>query len=138
MNNRDKKFFRIARDVSLLSDFHNARVGAVVVNGKVVMSTGHNSNKTRTMQHYYNIYRNFTSYSSSIPKQHAEIAALSHLVGKDIDWSKISIYVYRELRNGTRACSRPCKACMALIKKLGIKNIYYIDENGNYVKEKIL
>ena len=60
------------------------------------------------------------------------------MIGKDINWSNVSIYTYRELKDGTIACSRPCPACMALIKKLGIKTIYYTDECGNFVKEKIL
>ena len=66
------------------------------------------------------------------------MSALSHLIGKEIDWKKVSIFTYRELKNGKPACSRPCIACMALIKDLGIKNIYYIDESGNFVKERVL
>ena len=138
MNNREKRMFNIAKEVSQLSNFHGPHIGAVVVEGKTVISTGFNSYKTRPLQHQYNIYRNFQNYENSIPSQHAEIGALSHLIGKDIDWSRITIYTYRELKNGERACSRPCAACMALIKKLGIKTIYFIDEEGNYCKEKML
>ena len=112
--------------------------GAVIVKNDEIISTGYNSYKTRPLQHRYNIYRNFKNYESSIPSQHAEIGALSHLIGKEIDWSNVSIFTYRELKNGKRACSRPCVACMSLIKDLGIKNIYFIDENGNYAKEKTL
>lgn len=138
MNNREKRMFNIAREVSKLSNFKGPHLGAVVVNGKTVISTGCNSNKTRPLQQQYNIYRHFEDYKGSIPSEHAEIAALSHLIGKEINWNNVSIFIYRELKNGKRGCSRPCKACMTLIKKLGIKNIYYIDLNGNYVKEKVL
>ena len=66
------------------------------------------------------------------------MGALSHLIGKEIDWKKASIFTYRELKNGKPACSRPCIACMTFIKDLGINNIYYIYEFGNFIKEKVL
>lgn len=138
MTNREIRFFNIAKEVSYLSDFQGPHIGAVVVEKNRILSTGHNSKKTRPLQHRYNIYRNFENYKSSSPKEHAEISALSPLIGKNIDWKRISIFVYRELKNGKKACSKPCAACEKLIKDLGIKNIYYIDEFGNYVKEKVL
>ena len=138
MTNKEKRFFNIAKEVSYLSDYPGARVGAVVIEGKCILSSGHNSKKTRPLQHRYNIYRNFEDYEHSTARQHAEIAALSPLIGKEIEWKRVSIFVYRELKNGKKACSKPCAACEKLIKDLGIKNIYYIDEFGNYVKEKIL
>lgn len=138
MTNKEKRMFNIAREVSYLSDFHGTRVGAVVVDGKRILSTGFNSSKTRPLQHRYNIYRHFEDYNTSIPKSHAEVNALSPLIGKEIDWSRVDIYIYREKKNGERGCSRPCLGCAHLIKDLGIRNIYFIDEQGRYCKEKIL
>lgn len=138
MNKRERSMFNIAREMSKLSDFHGPHLGSVVVCGKTVISTGYNSHKTRPLQQRYNIYRHFENYGKAIPSQHAEIGALSHLIGKNIDWKNVSIFTYRELKNGKKACSRPCPACRKLIVDLGIKNIYYIDESGKYVKEKIL
>ncbi|MBQ4060577.1 MAG: hypothetical protein IJD46_00985 [Bacilli bacterium] len=138
MTNREKRMFNIAKEISKLSDFRGPHLGAVVVEGKRVISTGYNSYKTSPLQHQYNFYRKFDDYKNSIASQHAEINALNHLIGKDIEWDKVSIFIYRELKNGEKACSRPCAACSKLIKDLGIKNIYFIDENGYYCKEKIL
>lgn len=138
MTNREKRFFQIAKEISFLSDFKIARVGAIVVENNRIISTGHNSMKTRPLQHKYNIYRHFDNYKNSIARQHAEIDALSPLIGKDIEWKKVSIFVYRELKNGKKGCSKPCEACSKLIRDLGIKNIYYIDEYGNFIKEKVL
>lgn len=137
MNKREKSMFNIAREMSKLSDFNGPHLGSVVVCGKTIISTGYNSHKTRPLQQKYNIYRHFDNCGKAIPSQHSEIGALSHLIGKEIDWKNVSIFTYRELKNGRRACSRPCPACRKLITDLGIKNIYYIDENGKYVKEKI-
>ena len=43
-----------------------------------------------------------------------------------------------ELKTGEKACSKPCPACSRLIKNLGIKNVYYIDEDGDFVKERYI
>lgn len=138
MTKREESLFNIAKEVSTFSDFAGPHIGAVVVCGKTILSTGYNSNKTRPLQHKYNIYRHFQDYQTSIALGHAEINALSRLIGKEIDWERVSIFVYRELKSGEKACSRPCRACLKLIKDLGIKNIYYTDEYGNYCKEKVL
>lgn len=138
MTKKEKRFYKMAREASFMSDFRIARVGAVVVQGNCILSVGHNSTKTRPLQHRYNIYRHFQNYDESIPRQHAEIDALSPLIGKEINWSKVSIFIYRELRDGTPACSRPCEACMRLIKDLGIRDVYFIDENGRYVYEHVI
>lgn len=138
MTKKEKRFYKMAREASFMSDFRIARVGAVVVQGNCILSVGHNSTKTRPLQHRYNIYRHFQNYDESIPRQHAEVDALSPLIGKEINWSKVSIFIYRELRDGTPACSRPCEACMRLIKDLGIRDVYFIDENGRYVYEHVI
>lgn len=138
MTKKEKRFYKMAREASFMSDFRIARVGAVVVQGNCILSVGHNSTKTRPLQHRYNIYRHFQNYDESVPRQHAEVDALSPLIGKEINWSKVSIFIYRELRDGTPACSRPCEACMRLIKDLGIRDVYFIDENGRYVYEHVI
>lgn len=138
MNNREKKFFDTAREVSYLSDYKGTHVGAVVVYKKYIISTGFNSQKTSPRQYRYNLYRGFRNVKGCHHTQHAELAALNHLIGKDIDWANVSIFVYRELKDGTPACSKPCPACDKLIKNLGIKTVYYIDREGNFVKERIL
>ena len=138
MTHKEERFFNIAREVSYLSNFKQTSVGAVVISGNRILSSACNSQKTRPLQHRYNIYRNFDDYQNSIAREHAEVAALSPLIGKDIEWDKVSVYVYREHKNGERACSRPCPACARLIRDLGIKTVYYLNEDGNYVKEKII
>ena len=138
MTHREKSFFNIAKQMCRLSNFDRAKVGAVVVSGKRILSASCNSTKTRPLQFYYNKYRNFEDYKNSNSCEHAEISALSPLIGKEIDWGNVSVYVYREKKNGERGCSRPCAACAKLIHDLGIKNIYFINEFGDYTKEKTL
>lgn len=136
MTHKEERFFNIAKEMSQLSNFDRARVGAVVVHGKRILSASCNSKKTRPLQFYYNIYRNFENYWDSNSCEHAEISALSPLIGKEIKWDEVSIYTYRQLKNGERACSRPCAACSKLLRDLGIRNVYFVDENGDFVKER--
>lgn len=136
MNNRQKRYFNIAREVSLLSDFKRARVGAVVVERNRIVSSGHNSSKTSTLQDRYNKYRGIDDSTICIPRVHAEIAALRPLLKQDVDWMHTSIYVYRELKDGQVSCAKPCPACTRLIHELGIRNIFYTDWDGSYVKEE--
>ena len=138
MTHKEQRFFNIAKEMSQLSNFSRARVGAVVTSGKRILSASCNSTKTRPLQFYYNKYRNFEDYKNSNSCEHAEISALSPLIGKEIEWDKVSIYTYRELKNGKRGCSKPCPACSKLIKELGIKTVYYIDEDGVFIKERFI
>ena len=139
MTNKQKRFFNIAREVSLLSDFKKARIGAVVVDGNRIISTGYNSTKTSPVQDKYNKYRHFDDGAYCIPKVHAEIAALSPLLNNNsINWSKTELYIYREHKDGEISCAKPCEACSALIRDLGIKRIYYTDWDGSFVKEEVL
>lgn len=138
MTHKEQRFFNIAKEMSQLSNFNRARVGAVVTSGKRILSASCNSTKTRPLQFYYNKYRNFEDYKNSNSCEHAEISALSPLIGKEIEWDKVSIYTYRELKNGKRGCSKPCEACSKLIKELGIKTVYYIDEDGDFIKERFI
>lgn len=136
MTHREERFFNIAKEMSELSNFDRARVGAVVVQGKRILSASCNSMKTRPLQFYYNIYRNFENYRDSNSCEHAEISALSPLIGKEIEWDKVSIFTYRQLKTGEKACSKPCAACGKLLRDLGIKTVYFVDENGDFIKEK--
>nr|CAI9751369.1 deoxycytidinylate deaminase [uncultured phage]CAI9752254.1 deoxycytidinylate deaminase [uncultured phage] len=126
----------VAKAVSKTSDYHGAHLGCVVTYGKNVLSVASNSEKTHTLQRIYNRYRDFNPDEVS-NKLHSEVHALSWLIGKDIDWSGVEIYVYREFRNGHPAISKPCPACANLIKDLGIKTMFYIDDKGQRVKEKV-
>ena len=137
MNNKQKRFFNVAREISFLSDFKRARIGAVVVEKNRIISTGHNSNKTSPVQGKYNLKRGIDlSYP---PRVHAEIAALTPLINKkDVNWNHVSLYIYREQKDGKLTCAKPCKACQTLINSLGIKTIFYSDWDGNFVKETMI
>lgn len=135
MTKSHRAYFDAAKAVSKLSDFKKIQVGAVAVYGHRIISTGCNTARTCPLQEKYNIYR-FDEPSEH--SGHAELMCLKPLLRRyDIDFTRLSLYVYREYKDGTLALSRPCKSCMALIKDLGIRKIYYTTQEG-YAHEELI
>ena len=130
----NRAYFAAAKAMTKMSDFPRVAVGAVVVCGHRIISSGFNSCKTDTVQKKYNIYRFKEDTPASI---HAEVMALKPLMGrKDIDFRHVELYVYRENKNGEPALARPCISCMQLIADLGLRHIYYTN-NGGFSHEEI-
>lgn len=132
---RELRYFDVAKSVAKTSTFHGHHVGCCVVYKGVVVSVASNCERTHPLQATYNKFRNFDP-ATAANKLHAEVHALSLLMNRKIDWSKASIYIYRELKNGKPAISKPCPACSQLISDLGIANVCYIDAEGRFVKYK--
>lgn len=137
LTRREKRFFDVAKAVSKTSDFHGAKVGCVVCYGSNILSVASNSEKSHSLQSLYNRFRDFDVHKS-INKVHAEIHALSLIYRKPINWSRVEVYVYREWKNGKPAISKPCLACENFMRDLGIKTVFYIDANGNFIRDKIV
>lgn len=95
-----------------------------------------NTNKTHPMQKYYNRYRYHPQTSYFYPKLHAEINCISSIRHLDINFSKVKLYVYRTRCDQEYGIARPCPSCMAAIKDLGIRHIYYTTNDG-YAYEEI-
>ena len=72
----------------------------------------------------------FNETSNTIHSVHAEIDCISKIQYMDIRWDKVKVFVYREMLDGSIGMARPCPACMAYIKDMGIRNIYYTTNNG--------
>lgn len=130
-----KSYFKAAKAVSGLSTYKQHHLGCVAVYGHAIISSGYNSNKTNPTQKKLNACR----FTEDTPHtMHSELACLLPLIGrKDIDFSRISLYIYREHRNGELALAKPCASCMSLIRSLGIRHIYYTG-NNSYVYEEIM
>ena len=133
------RFFKEAKKESFLSDYDGQHLGAVAVYGdKIILAKAHNSNKTNTTQYFYNRYRieQKSNIMSKPPRSHAEVNLLRKIRFLDIDFSRVSVYIYRELKNGELGMARCCPACMAALKSLGIKKICYTTDDG-YAEERI-
>ena len=116
-----------------------ARLGAVLIYKGKVMSVGWNSNKTSPLQRELNRYRGYDVDSSIAHNTlHAEVACLTKAKDLDIDWGRASIFVYRIKKDGSAGLARPCKGCQALIRSMGIKNIYYSTDGSGWCFERMM
>ena len=125
----DYKYFQKAKQVAAISDFTKIHVGCVAVYQGSVIGIGCNSNKTHPRQNYYNRYR-VTDNTYFVPKLHAEISCINSIRNLDINFSKVKLYIYRIRHDQDYGISRPCPSCMAAIRDIGIKDIYYSTDDG--------
>lgn len=133
-----KAYFEAARAVAQLSDFPRVQIGCVIVLGHHIISSGCNQTKTAPIQKKLNKYRFSEDDSSTQHALHAEVNALKPLMGrKDIEFKNIEVYVYRAYKNGDLALARPCRSCIALLRSLGIRHLYYTGSNS-YINEELI
>ena len=133
MTKKERAYFAAAKAVSELSDHVQYKIGAIVVAKHRIIGSGCNRNcKTHPLQKRYNQVR---FAGDAVHTQHAELAALLPLIKANADLSNAAIYIYREHKDHTLACARPCKSCMKLIRDCGIKVAYYTTEDG-YAREE--
>lgn len=128
---RIDRHFNIAKQASIYSNVKRARVGSVFIYKNKILSIGWNSNKTAPIQAYWNKERFDESKEPyCLHSLHAETTALLNVKNTNIDWSKVMVFNWRIKKDGTQGNSRPCKSCMAMLIKQGIKDIFYSTENG--------
>lgn len=110
--------FRIAEKEAKKSTFYKHRLGAVIVKGNRILSTGFNEIR----------------YAKEIGNStlHAEQAAILKLLkaGRQDELVGASLYVSRFTKAGRLGCSRPCEMCSELIRSVGITRIHYLNESG--------
>lgn len=132
---RDIRLFNKAKIVANLSDYSQVHIGCIAVYHDSIVGMGCNTNKTHPMQKKYNVYRphgiNYT------PKLHAEINCINQIKFLNINFSKVKLYIFRTRIDQEFGMCRPCPSCMAAIKDLGIRDVYYTTDNG-YSYEKIV
>lgn len=135
-----ERYFKFAREASMHATYTGSHrfspmIGGVAEYKGSIIASAWNTNKTSPLQAKYNVYR----FNADTPnKMHCETSLIQKIrwkFGDSIDWNKVHIYLYREYKNGKLAPSRCCSSCMAMLRELGIKKIYYTTENG-YVEEK--
>jgi deoxycytidylate deaminase len=133
MNKRDLHYFKIAREISKTSTFNRIKIGAIIVYKKEILSVEVNVKKTHPLQKKYNSLR-FECQPEYNHYLHAELRAIINSSKNNLQGA--NIYVFREDLRGRLAPCRPCPACMEVIKKYGIKKIFYTTEDG-YCEEMI-
>ena len=114
MNILNVGFFRLARNVSLKSDY-KIRMGCVIVMHGKPISVGFNSQKSHPQKVGDNVC------------VHAEVMAL---ISADTDVRGGTAYIYRERKDKTLGLARPCNNCYRRLLEAGIKKIVYSTYSG--------
>jgi len=130
-----KHYLELAADCAKASTYSGpsrVKLGCVAVYHGTILAKGSNSDKTHTVQARYNYLRYDVEHVGKYcpSKVHAEIGCISRIKYLDIDFSKVTLFVYREFKNGTPALARPCEACLAAIRSMGISNVVYSTPDG--------
>jgi deoxycytidylate deaminase len=117
------KYLSLAKEMAE-SSHHKFRVGAALVRGNRLLSTGTNSYKTDpTMLRYYSRVADWTGL-------HAEMAAIKGLRPEQIEGS--TIFIFRLLRDGTQGLARPCQACCRYLADWGVRRAYFSLDSSGY------
>jgi hypothetical protein len=99
---------------------NNFRIGAVLSDGPIILSSKFNSYKTDAkLLPFY-----------KFPFSHAESSCILG-VGLDNCEGKCLV-VTRIKKDGSVGLAKPCGECQTLIGKVGIKRVWYSTEEGNY------
>lgn len=110
------KFFELAKDLTLNSDHHTHQLASVIVHNNRIVSWGWNKLSSDPKTNH------------PFKSKHSEYEAIKKCNYKKID--KCSIYVFRQNKLGELANSFPCVYCYELIKRCGIKTLYYTCDGG--------
>lgn len=142
MNKKDYRFFELARQEALHSDFARFHLGCIIVYKGRIIGRGSNSDKSDPLQKHYNKERKFNKNGKQPIKHsvHAEIAALKSIpypIRESIDWNKVKVYIFR-ICNGKKlgfGLARPCKGCMKALRDKGVRHIYFTTDDGFATEE---
>lgn len=112
------RFLDEARKEALKSTYKH-RIGSVLVYKGQIVGRGFNDPK-----------KSHPRANTPFKTIHGEFAAILKCPVRFLKGSEM--YVYRHRISGTPGCSKPCEFCFQLLKKLGIKKVYYTTGDDNY------
>jgi tRNA(Arg) A34 adenosine deaminase TadA len=116
---------------------------ATLFSGNKILSCECNNHRTNT-------------FGMTIMSEHAECCAIRNYVNKrakhfphilsgkkynsynkKTQMKNVSLLVIRVNKTGELRNSKCCSICLQIMKSFNIKNVYYSDDKGNFIKEKV-
>lgn len=122
LSKRTTRLFRMAKLMARQSTATNFKMGAVIARGKKILGVGFNDP-----------YKTHPQSNTRYQFIHAELSAI---LNARTDLNGACIYIYRSGQHERPMLSKPCDCCMELLRRAGIKTIFY-STNGGYAKEHI-
>jgi deoxycytidylate deaminase len=109
-----ERHIELATKVAYNGDHWQHRIGAVLCQKGKIISTGANSFKTHKLMGFKTL--------------HGEIQALIGVRYRDLRGSVL--FVSRISRQGKIGMSKPCSTCENILRKYGIKKVFYTTSTG--------
>lgn len=125
--NKHIRFLKLAQEVSLKSTGMRRQFGAVIVNGKKILSFGHNKLSHTQIP-------NITSQNGERKYWglHAEVNALLKC---DFDVKGATVYIWGQNKNtGNLVVSAPCDLCEKILKERGITKAIWQSKNKDILE----
>lgn len=98
-----------------------------------LLAIGQN-NPEKTHTQALMLSRKFFNTEMEHPYLHAETDLISRLWGKHYVDSSLRVVVVRLNKRGELRCSKPCEKCSQILDVLGVKKIWWSEENG-FIKQ---
>lgn len=112
-----KRLIDIAKRLANNSDHHKYKLGCIVFKKSRILGLGFNQLKTdpkspHTWKHI-----------------HSEFAAIKNVPLEELKNSSVLVYMER-VSNGSVGVAKPCPCCENMLRKVGVKQIYYTTNDG--------
>lgn len=118
---KPEHYLTLAKNASRKSSHAQHRMGCVIAKGSRVLGVGYNVNKTHPKSPHF------------FKTVHAEFMAAIN-AGYDIEGA--TVYVFRQIKDGTPAMAKPCQSCWKFLYECGVKEVVYSFE-GSFKQERI-
>lgn len=121
MNN----WFELAKVMAKKSEL-NIRVGAVLVKKNRVIAVGFNKSKTHPIVKRFDYSKGGRFKNPGI---HGEVDCVLRSDLRDGEVVGAKMYVVRINKSGEFVASKPCLACLSMLKSYGVDKVLFYDKN---------
>jgi tRNA(Arg) A34 adenosine deaminase TadA len=125
MASRKEKYKQHCIELARKSSHNVHRHGAILVRGPKIISTGTNHSTFNSLAARFHPVTEHASL-------HAEIACILGIDRSELERS--DLYVLRLNRQEKIALSKPCPVCQRALEHVGIRRVFYSDQDGNWLR----
>jgi len=126
---KNKRYIEFAKRVAEQSSYGKFRHGAVLVKGSSVRSASCNKHR------HCSFGARFRKEGHGEATLHAELGAILGMARTTTQGS--TIYVARINKEGEARISKPCPMCEAAMRHVGVRRVYYTNEEGKIERMKL-
>jgi len=129
ISKKQKRFLSLAKRMAVQSQYGSIKHGAVLVKGSRIINASYNKGN------FCSFGKRFYPHSQGNSTLHAELGCILNL-DRSITQGA-NIYVVRVGPAGNFMISKPCKMCQAALLHVGVKKVYYTNEQGKLESYKL-